>query len=119
MISFGLVNREKQIKDLLYQIAPVIKEAFGRYYEKTYGVLSRTFFANMSQCINKYNHNGIYDVELPLFDKSEEEYMVQSLTDGFYFIEDVKNIYTEKFGLESVKKVNVRIMDELGYKLYS
>ena len=45
--------------------------------------------------------------------------MAQSLTDGFYFIEDVKNIYTEKFGLESVKKVNVRIMDELGYKLYS
>ena len=119
LISFGLVNREKQIKDLLYQISPVTKEAFGRYYEKTYSVLSKTFFANMSQCINKYNHNDIYDVELPLFDKSEEEYMVQSLTDDFYFIEDVKNIYTEKFGLESVKKVNVRIMDELGYKLYS
>ena len=95
---------KNKLKIYYTQIAPVIKEAFGRYYEKTYGVLSRTFFQNMSQCINKYNHNDIYDVELPLFDKSEEAYMAQSLTDGFYFIEDVKNIYTEKFGLESVKR---------------
>ena len=38
------------------------------------------------------------------------------LCDDFYFIEDVKKYYIDKFGGANIRRLNVRTIKELGFK---
>lgn len=118
-IAFGKASREKQTIDLLYRIAPVTAEEFGKAYEEEYGVLTQTAMANMHKYIAKYFHAGVYSVNQELLEKEEKKYLLLYLKNDFYFIDDVIEDFEKKFGNEKTSHINPRTIQELGYKVFT
>ena len=119
LLVFGEADRKKQTEELLYQLAPISIEDFCEFYELEYGVLSRTVMANFTPYISNYYHNGMYSVNQPLFDNDEKDYMEKILNGDFYFLEDVKEEYCSRFGIDNLDRVNPRTLKELGFKVYT
>lgn len=117
-ISFGEADRERQTREFLYKIAPVSMDEFCARYEEEYGVIARTVLANFSIYISEYYHNGMCTVNQPLFSPEEKEFMKNYLLGDFYFVEDIKEAFAEKFKNSDVGKVNPRTIKELGFKTY-
>ena len=118
-MCFGNADRAKQTEELLYQIAPVTLEEFGQFYEMEYGVKANTAMANMTPFINKYYHDGYFRVDQPQLTDEEREYMAGCLTEYFYFVTDVMDIYAKRFGKEHISHMNPRSYKELGYKVFT
>ncbi|WP_022769084.1 DNA-directed RNA polymerase subunit alpha C-terminal domain-containing protein [Butyrivibrio sp. NC2007] len=117
-ISFGEADRERQTREFLYKIAPVSMDEFCTRYEEEYGVISRTVLANFSIYISEYYHNGMCTVNQPLFSQEEKEFMKNYLLGDFYFVEDIKEAFAEKFKNSDIGKINPRTIKELGFKTY-
>ena len=118
-IVFGEANREKQVRNLLFQIAPVKADEFDAQYEAEYGVFARTVAANFRKYIDEYYHNGVFEINQPLLNQSEVDFMLANVSQDFYFIEDVKKLFSERFGEQNVGKINARTLKQLGYEVYS
>lgn len=54
-----------------------------------------------------------------LFNYDEKQYMCSSLTQDFYFIEDVQRIYSERFGEDNLNKINAANMKTCSYHYYT
>ena len=117
-MAFGNVDRKKQVEDLMLQLAPISIEEYCEWYEMEYGVLSATVAANFTPYIYKYLHNGTYNVEQPVFNHEEHTYMSNTLTNDFYFVDDIKKIYSDRFGKDTINKINSRTLKELGFRPY-
>ncbi len=118
-ISFGNASREKQTVDFLYKVAPVSIEEFCELYESEFGVLAQTAMANFLPYISNYYHNGICSINQPLLDAEEKRYLQNHLLEDFYFIEDIREKFTNKYGLKNGNKINARTLKELGFRLYA
>ncbi|MBS7181892.1 MAG: hypothetical protein KH047_00120 [Eubacterium sp.] len=117
-MAFGNVDRKKQVEDLMLQLAPISIEEYCEWYEMEYGVLSATVAANFIPYIYKYLHHGTYSVEQPVFNDEEYTYMSNALTNDFYFVDDIKKIYSDRFGKDTINKINSRTLKELGFRPY-
>lgn len=118
-MSFGHADRKKQTIEFIYQIAPVTLEEFADLYELEYGVLSQTVMANMFQYVSNYYHNGMFVTNQPLLDSAEKRVMEKVLKEDFYFVDDIKKIFIEYFGVERSSHLNARTIKELGFRLYA
>lgn len=119
MLAFGKSDRKKQTVDLLMQVAPVSMAEFCEFFEMEYGVLARTVMANFTPYISEYYHNGIFTIDQPQLCEDEREYLISTLTDDFYFIEDIKKIFIKRFSNSDGSKINPRSLKELGFKVYT
>ena len=118
-ISFGYSNRDKQVIDLLEQLAPISNDEFAEFYEEEYGVLARTVLANFVGCIDKYLYNGIYKMdhkELPIAHFNQ---MKRQLTEEYYFIEDVRAMYRATFPEGDLSCINSYTLKTIGYKVHT
>lgn len=90
-ISIGNVDREQQVKDLMYEHAPLYVDEFVQLYYETFGVKEQTVKANYLKYIDKYI---VDDYIKSNFDPVNEDHIkyVESIIDGrdFMFIEDLK-----------------------------
>lgn len=118
-IVFGDASREKQVRNLLYQVAPVSAEEFDKLYEDEYGVLSATVAANFHKYIDEFYHNGMFEIDQPLLNEKEVSFMLGYLSEDFYFIEDVKKRFSDEFGEHRKECINARTLKQLGYNVYS
>ncbi len=119
LISFGKADRKKQIIDLLLQISPVGIEDYCKFYEMEYGVHERTVAANFAPELSDYYHDGIYSVNQIVLDEKELSYMKESLSELFYFLDDVKQIYMQAFPDGDATKINTISLKELGFRFYA
>lgn len=64
-IEVGVVDRSKQILDLLMKYAPISSEDFAAKYEEIYGIKAVTLICNNYLApIDSYLHDGVYTVSL-------------------------------------------------------
>lgn len=119
LMTFGKADRAKQTENFLYQIAPVSFEEFGKFYEMEYGVLARTVLSNMTPYISTYYHEGYFKVDQPRLTEDESAFLKDALTEDFYFVEDVKTLYIQKFGDATIDHMNPRSYKELGFKVFT
>lgn len=118
-INFGIVDRERQVTEFLYQVAPISSEDIASLYKEEYGVNERTFAGDYLPFISKYNHKGQLTVDQPLLDEVEQAYMCDHLKENFYFFDDIKGAYKRKFGDAHINRINSRTIKGLGYKVYT
>ncbi len=119
LLTVGIADRLKQALNLLNQIAPVTMEEYAEFYESEYGMLSQTVIANIAPLISEYYHNGVFEIDQPLLLEDEIIILKRELQGDFYFTEDLKKIFIEKFGEENLKKFNARTIKQLGFKVYA
>lgn len=120
-IRFGKSDRNRQVRDLMFRLAPVSLDELSRAYEDEYGVSPSTFRANMTDCISGYydSKSFSYIIDQPALDASELVFMNERLEDDFYFTDDVVEMYTAEFGEEHADRINSRSLKQLGFKMYS
>ncbi len=118
-LMFGKADRRKQTENLLYQLAPISIEEFCEAFENEYGVLSTTANANMVPLISNYLHDGVFSVNQPILSKIEKKFLSDILIGDFYFTEDIRELFVEKFGKKNSDHLNPRAFKELGYRVYT
>lgn len=118
LLSVGESNREQQVVQLLYRIAPIDFYGFGNAYEGAYGVKSETVLANFTQCINRYYNNGTYSIDYVVMTPDEYRIFGSKLNEDFYFLEDVKVLYNETFPSGDTSKINPFNLKTMGFRVY-
>lgn len=118
LISIGEADREQQVVQLLYRIAPVDFYGYGNAYEEEYGVKSETVLANFAQYIDRYYNNGTYSIDYVVMTPDEYRILGSKLTEDFYFIEDIKVAYVETFPNGDISKVNPFNLKTMGFRVY-
>ena len=117
-IVFGNANIENQVLNLLNSSAPISSKDFWKLYEEEYGNSFASAMANHGKYIDKYLVDGEYRVDMPLLNDDEYKFMQSALTEDFYTIDEIKNIYVSNFDNLS-NKINSMNLKGLGYKPYS
>ena len=118
LLTIGTVDRYKQAKELLYQIAPVTVEEYAEFYESEYGMLPQTVIANVAPMLEEYYHNGVFDINQAILTDSEIRLVKAELKKDFYFTEDLKKIFLSLTDGDS-SKFNARTVKQLGFKVYA
>lgn len=117
-LIIGNADRDRQVKDLLMKYAPISNDDFGARYEEKYGAKAATVLANYVDCIQEYFHNGVYAVDYEKMSDEQFGYMKKSLTEDFYMLSDVEEIFKTKFKDENMSLINAYNIKNLGYKIY-
>ncbi len=119
IIKFGEADKEKQIKNLMFELAPIKPSELAEEYESRYGIAKNTVLGSIVKSINKYLHNGNYEIE---YVKMPENILMQLkdiITDDYYLLEDVKALCTSIGIEEKDEYLNSQSFKRLGYKTYS
>lgn len=92
-IAIGNVDREQQVKDLMYEHAPLYVDEFVNLYYETFGVKEQTVKANYLKYIDKYIVDDYIKSNFESVNEDDLKY-VESILDGreFMFIEDLKEL---------------------------
>ena len=118
-IEFGIINRYKQVLNLLLALAPVSNVDLANAYEEEYGVGAPTVLANYVKEFSEYFHDGIYKIDAPIFSKLIADKLKSLLTDDFYRIEKIREIYKKEFSTLDLDLLNPFSIKSLGFKVYS
>lgn len=92
-ISIGNVDRGQQVKDLMYEHAPLYVDEFVNLYYETFGVKEQTVKANYLKHIDKYIVDDYIKSNFESVNEDDLKY-IESIIDGrkFMFIEDLKEL---------------------------
>lgn len=118
-IEFGVINRKEQVLNLLLVLAPVSNTDLAVAYENEYGVSALTVLANYLKDFDIYFHEGIYQIDAPIFPEIMANHMKDKLKDDFYLIEEIKVIYMREFPNAEIRLINPLSIKGLGFRVYS
>ncbi|MGF7194099.1 DNA-directed RNA polymerase subunit alpha C-terminal domain-containing protein [Staphylococcus pasteuri] len=90
-ISIGNVNREQQVKDLMFEYAPLYVDEFVHLYYEKFGIKEQTVKANYLDYIDKYIVDDYIKGNFSPINEEKLKYIESILDDNdFMFIEDLK-----------------------------
>jgi hypothetical protein len=118
-IGFGKFDRDKAIMELIRQMSPVSQENLAAAIHEEYGYDEATIIATYLPPFSVYFHQGIYSVDNLDIPENKKQILKARLTEDFYFIDEIKKIYTELFPSGNVNEVNSYSLKTMGFKVYS
>lgn len=118
-IEFGCADRDKQVMDLLVELAPVSNVDLAEAYEKEYGVLSKTVLANYLKSFDKYFFDGKYKIDAPRMSELMLNELKKKLVREFYLLSDIRHIYDKTFPNADAQMLNPFSIKELGFRVYT
>lgn len=118
-IEFGNANRNNQVMELLITLAPISNHEFAKEYENEYGVATNTVLANYMASFEQYFYNGVYKIDSPALPNIISEKLAQILTDDFYLLTSIREIYHKEFPQADKKLLNPFTLKSIGFKVYS
>lgn len=117
-IEFGKSDREKQVIDLLYMLAPIHNNEYAEEYESKYGVRASTVLANYASCIEKYLHQGEYMVDFPEIPDEVRIILISRLKEDIYLMDEaIQKINEFSLGIKP-EQINPRSLKSLGFIPY-
>lgn len=115
MLQFGEFDRDEAIYNILQIVSPVTAEELAEYVHMEYGYDKITSMWNYFKYLNQYYHNGVYSVDFKKIPENRIAVLMENLTEDFYFIADIKNIYKNLFGESNVEEINPLSLKSLGF----
>jgi len=112
-IEFGKADVDNQVIELLNENAPISPEKLSILYEEKYGTQAATARGTYFYCISKYLHKGLYQIDLPSLTKDEFDYLKQQLVNDFYTLNEVRQVYAQKFS--DLSHINPITLKEIGF----
>lgn len=118
-IVFGKADTSKQVYDLLLQCASDRKisiDDFAEKYEEEYGVKVPSVKANYLEPIDKYLHDGLYEIRVkPLEDEAYKKLKL-ILNEDYYTINKLKAIFKNVHSNNN--DINAYTIKQLGFNIY-
>lgn len=119
IIRFGEFNREQAITELLFANAPISIDDFAELISEEYGFDKGTVIGSNLKHLTSFYHDGIYSVDYKLISPANKEDLLNSLTEDFYYLNEIKDIYIKLFPDGDVDVINPFNLKEMGFKVHS
>ena len=119
IISIGKSDRDKQVRDLLYQLAPIGYYDLAMEYEIRYGVRKESVQANFLSNIMIYLDGDTFKVDQPSLSLDEFNKLKNALTEDFYLFNELSMVFQTSIGPDKDELLNPMNIKALGYRLYT
>ena len=117
-IRFGNCNREKMIREKLFELAPIHAADFEKALSDEYGFSVEQIISWLG-CISEYNENGTYSVNFVPMPDAHKTLLKKHLTEDFYFFSEVKAVYQELFPNADVSLISAFNLKLMGFVVNS
>ena len=115
-IWFGRVDRTELLLELLLENAPIAKVELAELLHARYGVDKGTILGSgYLKEIEDYSHLGVYIIDAKVMTAEQMAMLKNALTEDFYFIDEVKRIYTELEPTGDPELVNPYNLKQMGF----
>lgn len=115
MICFGEFDRKKAIYEIIEALSPITIEELSEYVHSEYGYDKGTALNTYFQPFASYYHQGVYSVDFKKIPNWRAEILKTNLSEDFYYISEIKQIYTALFAGADEEEINHRSLKCLGY----
>lgn len=119
MITFGEFDRNKAIYNIISAFSPITIEELTDYLYSEYGYDKATAQATYFAPFADLYHNGVFSADFKQIPTDRIEILRSYLPDEFYFISEIKEIYTSIFKNADAEEINPHSLKAVGYKVYS
>lgn len=119
IICFGTFNRSDAVFDLLVENAPISNLDLAELVHQEYGFERETVLANMLPEFAPYYHKGMYTIDQKEMSKEHMQQLAQTLTEPFYYLGELKNIYSRLFPMADVEEINPYNLKCMGFQIFS
>ena len=118
-IRFGEFDRDKAIFELIKNNSPISTEDLCSLIKDEYGYEAGVTASTYLRPFAKYYHQGIYSVEQTIMPMDKMEMLQSHLTEDFYFVDEVEEIYSKLFSNGNLNEINSYNIKSMGFNIYS
>lgn len=120
IIQFGKPDMESMLLELLVNNAPIEINAFANLIRQEFGYEQASFISSPEMnALKVYYHNGILNIEQKVMSLENQAKLKQALTEDFYFIDELKRIYSRAVPDAHVDEINPYNLKVLGFIVLS
>lgn len=119
MIQFGEFDRAKALYSVLEAVAPVTTEELADYIHMEFGYDKATTMWTYLQSLNQFYHQGVYSIDFKRIPNDRVSLFKERLTEEFYYISEVKEIYKEMFGDVDLEEINPFSLKSMGFVVFT
>lgn len=118
-IRFGTFDRDSAILDILIDNSPISKNDLAELISEEYGYDTAVILATYLQNFSEYYHQGIYTIDQKQMSAENRAILKSELTDDFYYIEEIRCIYSRLISGADVEEVNPYNLKTMGFSVHS
>ena len=115
MIHFGKFDREKAIYEIIEAFSPITADELAEYVHSEYGYTKEIAMAGYFQPFMQYYHQGVFSVTFKRIPDDRVHVLKENLPGEFYYISEIKDIYTKLFPGADEEEINHRSLKGMGY----
>ena len=117
-LKIGNCDRDAQVKQLLFQLAPISVDEYCAAYEELYGASAATVQGSYLDCLDLYFHDKMFTIDADVFTADQFDLMKKALDQDYYTMSDVESIFHELFPAASNEKINSYNLKSLGFRVF-
>lgn len=114
-LKFGKFDRDKTVRDALFELAPIAQDEFAEILSERYGYGVDTIKANWLDCIDEYYYNGMYSVDYEEMPEEHRKMLQPLLAEDFYYISDIKRIYKKAIDNADDSLISTYNLKKMGF----
>lgn len=118
VLKFGTFDRDATVYELLSAFSPISQKDLINYIHDEYGYGDQYIQLNILPGFAQYNHFGVYSVDFQKIPEDRIEILKNNLTEDFYYISEIQNIYKGLFDGADVNDINPYSLKSLGLNVY-
>ena len=118
-IEFGNFDRNGAIWELIVNNAPISAQDLCAMIEEEYGYDTSLVQFNYLQPFSMYYHQGMYTVDQKQMSEENQVMLKAALTEDFYFIDEIKKLYSRLVPDADVEEINPYNLKRMGFIVLS
>lgn len=118
-IKFGKFDRDAAILDILIDNAPISMNDLAILVNEEYGYDPLLVMTTYLQPFISYYHQGVYKIDQKQMHPGNKNILKAALTEDFYYIDEIRNIYSRLVSGADVEEVNPYNLKTMGFLVYS
>ena len=117
MIRFGTFDRDGAILDLMVDNAPISQQDLAELVHQEYGYDVLTVMGSYLASLAPYYHHGMYTIDQKVMLPANMEKLLSALTEDFYYIDEIRRLYTKIIPEADVEEVNPYNLKMMGFSV--
>lgn len=118
-VEFGTFDRDGAIWELIVNNAPISAQDLCSMIEDEYGYEAAVVQGNYLQPFSVYYHQGMYTVDQKQMSERNQMLLKAALTEDFYFIDEIKRLYSRIIPDADVAEINPYNLKNMGFIVLS